>query len=73
MKIENKEMLLYSAQKAVNAVCRIGGGYADEKEAYFAVGCDCMRRNRILGAPLASLIAAARSRYGSVAPVPLWV
>lgn len=38
MKIENKEMLLHSAQKAVSAVCRIGGEDVDEKEAYFVVG-----------------------------------
>lgn len=50
MKIENKEMLLYSAQKAVSAVCRIGGEDVDEKEAYFVVGTavhwmvDCIDR-----------------------------
>lgn len=50
MKIENKEMLLYSAQKAVSAVCRIGGENVDEKEAYFVVGTaihwviDCIER-----------------------------
>lgn len=50
MKIENKEMLLYSAKKAVDAVCRIGGDSVDEKEAYFVVGTaihwvmDCIER-----------------------------
>lgn len=50
MKIENKEMLLYSARKAINAVCRIGGTSVDEKEAYFVVGTaihwvlDCIDR-----------------------------
>ena len=50
MKIENKEMLLYSAQKAVNTVCKIGGETVEDKEAYFVVGTavhwiiDCIDR-----------------------------
>lgn len=50
MKIENKEMLLYCAQKSVNAVCKAGAEHVDETEAYFAIGTaihwivDCIDR-----------------------------
>ena len=50
MKIENKEMLLYSAGKAINAVGNTGGTHPEEKEAYFIIGTaihwivDCIDR-----------------------------
>lgn len=50
MKIENKEMLLYCAEKSVNAVCKAEVDHADKKEAYFVIGTaihwivDCIDR-----------------------------
>lgn len=50
MKIENKEMLIYSAQKSVNNISKIGTTNVDEKESYYIVGTavhwilDCIDR-----------------------------
>lgn len=50
MKIENKEMLLYCAEKSVNAVRKAETGHTDKKEVYFVIGTaihwivDCIDR-----------------------------
>lgn len=48
--IENKEMLLYSAQKAVKHISKVGAENADDKECFFIIGTalhwviDCIDR-----------------------------
>lgn len=40
--IENKEMLLYSAQKAVKHISKVGAENADDKECFFI---NCLKHN----------------------------
>ena len=48
--IENKEMILYSAQKAVKHISKVGAENADDKECFFIIGTalhwviDCIDR-----------------------------
>ena len=35
---ENKQMLLYSAQKTVNYISKVAAEDADDKECFFAIG-----------------------------------
>ena len=48
--IENKEMLLYSAKKAVNHISKVGAENANDKECFFIIGTalhwviDCIDR-----------------------------